>query len=136
MRRSWQEVLEAPSAPPHKIIEKEIKTEQKQVQQPDHQLIIPENAQTSHDYREVEAMRRTALLQKELIKNWRPPIGIPPSARCEIQFSVDKHGSVKEISIIKSSGIMMYDLSARHALFSMKMPQWTQQKTLTIIFTQ
>lgn len=100
------------------------------------QRIIPENAQISNDYREVEAMRRTALLQKELLNNWKPPVGMPASAACEISFMVDTNGSVKSTTMVKSSGIIMYDLSARHALFAMKMPQWTHGKTLTINFKQ
>lgn len=100
------------------------------------QQIIPENAQFSDNYREVEAMRRTALLQKELLNNWKPPVGMPASAACEISFTVDKNGTVKTTTMVKSSGIVMYDLSARHALFAMKMPQWTHGKTLTITFKQ
>ncbi len=100
------------------------------------ELIMPENAQISHDYREVEAMRRTALLQKELITNWKPPIGVPADVSCEIQFTVNANGSVKDITMIQNSGIMMYDIAARHALFSIKMPQWTYNKTITIAFKQ
>lgn len=100
------------------------------------QRIIPENAHISDDYREVEAMRRTALLQKELINNWKPPVGMPASAACEISFTVNKNGTITTTTITKSSGIVMYDLSARHALFAMKMPQWTYGKTLTINFKQ
>lgn len=102
----------------------------------DRQRIIPENAQTSDDYREVEAMRRTALLQKELLYNWKPPVGIPASASCEISFTVDTNGTVKTNTMAKSSGIVMYDLSARHAIFAMHMPQWTHGKTITINFKQ
>lgn len=99
-------------------------------------LIVPENAHISHDYREVEAMRRTALLQKELINNWKPPIGVPTTASCEVQFTVSVNGSVKDATTIKSSGIMMYDVAARHAVFSIKMPAWTYGKTITIAFKQ
>src|SRR5205085_11520818 len=38
-------------------------------------LAIPENAQISNNYKEVEALRRNALLQKELVNNWKPPVG-------------------------------------------------------------
>jgi hypothetical protein len=100
------------------------------------QRIITENAHISDDYREVEAMRRTALLQKELLNNWKPPLGIPASATCEISFTVDKNGTIKTTTMVKSSGIVMYDLSARHALFAMKMPKWTHGKTVTINFKQ
>jgi len=132
-----------------KQVEKQIAPEKKQIKEvakpqfsdaskknPEPQRIIPENAQISHDYREVKAMRRTALLQKELANSWKPPVGVPPSVMCEIECSVDINGRVKEITMKKSSEIMMYDLSARHAVFVMKMPQWTYGKTISIVFKQ
>jgi outer membrane biosynthesis protein TonB len=95
---------------------------------------IPENAIISHNYKEVEALRRASLLQKELVHHWKPPIGMPTSAACDVSFFVDTHGKVKNITMAQSSGIMMYDISARQALFSMKMPQWTYGKNVTITF--
>ncbi len=99
-------------------------------------LPIPENAHISDNYKEVESLRRHALLQKELINNWHPPIGISSNTTCEISFTVNTQGSPQKITITKSSGITMYDISARNALFAMKMPQWTYGKTITINFTQ
>jgi hypothetical protein len=98
--------------------------------------IIPHNAHVSHNYKEVEALRRTALLQKELVNYWKPPVGTPKDISCEISFFVDAQGTIKNSVVTKSSGVMMYDISARQALCSMKMPQWTYKKTLTINFTQ
>jgi hypothetical protein len=100
------------------------------------QRVVPKNAHVSHDYKEVEMLRRTALLQKELIAAWKPPTGMPSDAHCEISLSVGDNGIIKSSTIIKSSGIFIYDLSARHALGTMKMPQWTYNKTITITFRQ
>jgi len=97
---------------------------------------IPDNAITSDNYKEVEALRRNALLQKELVNNWKPPVGTALGTSCELSFYVDNQGNIKKPTVAKSSGIMMYDISARQALFSMKMPQWTHGKTITITFTQ
>lgn len=94
----------------------------------------PVPVQTCDNYREVEALRRTAQLQKELVQQWHPPIGVPADCSCDVSFFVTKRGIIEKVIIAKSSGIMMFDISARQALFSMKMPQWTYGKSLTISF--
>ena len=100
------------------------------------QPAIPNNATISHDYREVEALRRAAQLQKELIKNWKAPIGVPKDCACEISITVTPNGTIKDLKMVKNSGVLMYDISARQALFSMTMPQWTHGKTITVNFKQ
>jgi len=98
--------------------------------------LVPENALISHNYREVEALRRGAQLQKELVQKWKPPIGISPDCMCEVSFSVSTSGAIEDLKMAKSSGVMMYDISVRQALFAMKMPQWTYGKPLIISFKQ
>jgi hypothetical protein len=98
--------------------------------------VIPENAQISHNYREVEALRRGAQLQKELVQKWKPPIGVSPDCMCEVSFFVNTAGTIEDLKMVKSSGVVMYDISARQALFAMKMPQWAHGKTFTIGFKQ
>lgn len=97
---------------------------------------VPENAHISHNYREVEALRRGAQLQKELVQKWKPPIGVSPDCMCEISFFVTTTGKIENLKMAKSSGVMMYDISARQALSAMTMPQWTHGKPLTINFKQ
>jgi hypothetical protein len=94
----------------------------------------PTNAHVSNNYREVEAMRRGAQLQKELVQQWHPPIGVSPDCSCDISFFVDKQGTIQNLKMVKGSGVMMFDISARQALFAMKMPQWTHGKPLIISF--
>lgn len=94
------------------------------------------NAITSDNFREVEALRRGAQLQKELVQKWQPPIGVSPECSCEISFFVDKKGAIHQLKMVKNSGIAVFDISARQALFAMKMPQWTYGKPLTISFKQ
>jgi hypothetical protein len=96
--------------------------------------VIPDNAQISHNYREVEALRKQAQLQKELVQTWKPPIGVSPDCACEISFFVNSTGKIEHIKMVKSSSVIMFDISARQALFAMKMPQWTYGKPFTINF--
>jgi len=97
---------------------------------------LPQHAQVSNNFREVEELRRGAQLQKELVQKWQPPIGVSPDCTCDISFFVNKQGIIEQLKMVKSSGIMMFDISARQALFSMKMPQWTYGKPLIISFKQ
>ncbi len=97
---------------------------------------IPANAQISNNYREVEALRRHAQLQKELVQKWHPPIGVSPDCSCDISFFVNNKGIIEDIKMVKSSNVTMFDISARQALFSMKMPQWTYGNPLVISFKQ
>jgi TonB C terminal len=99
-------------------------------------IIIPENARISDDYREVEALRRDAQLQKELVKHWKPPIGVSKECACEISLTIDKKGTIKDLKMIKNSGVLLYDISARQALYAMTMPQWTHGKPLIVTFKQ
>lgn len=99
-------------------------------------LHIPDNAHISNNYREVEALRRGAQLQKELVRKWQPPIGVSPECTCEISFFVNNKGNIENLKMIKNSGVMMFDISARQALYTMKMPQWTYGKPLIISFKQ
>jgi hypothetical protein len=96
--------------------------------------VIPDNAHISHNYREVEALRKQAQLQKELVQTWKPPIGVSPDCACEISFFVNSTGKIENIKMVKNSGVMMFDISVRQALFAMKMPQWTYGKPFTINF--
>ena len=98
--------------------------------------VVPENAHVSHDYREVEALRKQAQLQKEIVQTWKPPIGVSPDCMCEVSFFVNSTGKIEDIKMIKGSGVMMFDISARQALFATKMPQWTYGKPFTINFRQ
>src|SRR5581483_9119041 len=123
-------------AKPIKSVKKEEPVKSDTQPQPKKEPPPPHNAQISHDYKEVEMLRRNALLQQELVKQWQPPFGVPQDAACEVSFYVDRQGITKNVSFIKKSGIMMYDISARNAVLSMKMPQWTHGKTITINFTQ
>lgn len=107
----------------------------KEVQKP-HIPPMDNNAHISNNFREVEALRRGAQLQKELVQKWLPPIGVSPNCTCEISFFVNNKGAIENLKMVKSSGVMMFDISARQALFTMKMPQWTYGNPLTITFKQ
>lgn len=135
---SKKEPVQKTITPPVPIASK--KTEQKTITAPQSltakETTKEQNAIVSDNYRKVEALRRGNQLQKELVQHWKPPIGTPATCSCEISFTIDTHGKVQTIKVIRSSGVTMYDISARQALFSMHMPQWTHGKSLVITFQQ
>ena len=98
--------------------------------------VIPENAHISNNYRQVEALRMQAQLQKEIVQKWKPPIGVSPDCTCDVSFFVNTNGGVENIKMAKASGVMMFDISARQALCAIKMPHWTYGKILTITFKE
>jgi outer membrane biosynthesis protein TonB len=95
-----------------------------------------DDTHVSNNYREVEALRMQAQLQKEIVQKWKPPIGVSPDCTCDVSFFVNTNGGVENIKMAKNSGVMMFDISARQALCAIKMPHWTHGKTLTITFKQ
>jgi len=123
------------------IKQDDVKSKEVQTNQPKEQKVAQVNQQpqqiiTSSNYREVEAMRRGMLLQKELAKNWKPPRGMQPNCSCDITATVGTDGKIIDLKIDKSSGILMYDVSARQAFFSMSIPQWAHGKSITVSFKQ
>jgi len=95
-----------------------------------------QHKQVQANYREIEAQRRQALLQKELAKCFKPPIGVPPDCICQIKVVVNWDGTVKELVVEQSSGILMYDVAARSAFYTMKIPSWSKGKSITVTFKQ
>ncbi len=110
-------------------------TQENKPSTPQQAALIPENAKFADNYKEVEALRRHAQLHNEIIKQWKQPPGAPATSSCDISFFVNKKGNIENLTIQKSSGVLMYDISARQALYSMTMPQWTYGKQLIINFT-
>jgi hypothetical protein len=96
---------------------------------------VSPDAHVSHNYKEVEILKRTTALQQEITRTWKPPFNAQHNALCDITCTITHDGSIKEIFISKSSGNIMYDLSAQHAVCAMNMPSWTYGKKITLTFT-
>lgn len=87
-------------------------------------------------YRDVETMRRYAVLQKELAKYWHPPVGMTKDYSCQIKMLINWSGQIQELEMVRSSGILMYDIAARSALHEIHMPDWVRGKSIIITFAQ
>lgn len=85
---------------------------------------------------EWEQMQRQTELQESMIEVWQPPLGLSDDLSCEIQVVFDLQGAIKAIVMYKASGSSMFDMSARQAVYSLKVPQWAYGKEVIIAFTQ
>lgn len=85
---------------------------------------------------EYDALGMQTYLQQELSANWQPPQGLPADTSCEISFVVDWHGKANTVAVSKSSGALVYDISARSALLAMEFPDWARGKAFKITFKQ
>ncbi|MDR3646123.1 MAG: TonB C-terminal domain-containing protein [Candidatus Babeliales bacterium] len=72
-------------------------------------------------------------IQQEILKYWKPPLGLPKNVECKVNIKVDKDGKVENFKIEKSSNILAYDISLRNAILKTTMP--TEVKGREFILT-
>ncbi len=71
-------------------------------------------------------------IQEELLRVWHPPIGIPEGISCSMQITVDARGAVQLLEIKKSSGMFLFDVSARAAIHQAVWPHAVWGTTLEL----
>lgn len=71
-------------------------------------------------------------IKLEIEKHWKAPIGIAKTAVCELVISVDIHGEVLQVTIQKSSGSLVYDMSCRSAVYQSQFPKEVYGKEFII----
>lgn len=92
------------------------------------------NFEFSGSYRDLEALQQFQELQQEISRCWRPPVGIAQDVSCQIKVSFDWEGRLQQQETVKSSGILMFDVSSRNAVAAMEAPKFVRGKTFTITF--
>ncbi len=83
-----------------------------------------------------EQARMYECIEQEIVSRWRPPCGLSKDLVCHIKCSIDNDGSVCSCITEKSSGVLIYDMAARMASLSMKLPRWAWGKDFTIVYKQ
>jgi outer membrane biosynthesis protein TonB len=73
-------------------------------------------------------------IQNEISRFWHPPIGLSDDLTCKIRVQINSSGAVSDAVIEESSGVLVYDLSARLATNSLLLPCWAWGKEFTINF--
>jgi hypothetical protein len=72
-------------------------------------------------------------IQQAVVASWTPPVGIDAGTACEMKVKVSAQGTADKVEIIKGSGILVYDTSARTALSQVEFPQEVYGKTIRIV---
>ena len=78
---------------------------------------------------------RYADLYKEISQKWSPPPGIPSETACELTMQIDANGNVIDMQILKSSGVLVFDVAAQGALDELNYPQWAWGKAISLTFS-
>lgn len=71
----------------------------------------------------------------ELGKTWQPPQGFNAQASCSYKLEISKSGTLEKATLVQSSGILVYDVAARSAIFKMtRYPLWSHGKEVIVTF--
>ena len=73
-------------------------------------------------------------VQREVSRIWYPPLGLPEDIVCYVKVQIGSDGAVVETEIEESSGVLVYDLSARSAATCLSLPRWAWGREFTISF--
>gem|GEM_PF-2363165 len=83
---------------------------------------------------EMEALQLQEYIQQEMAQHWSPPPGIPKESNCTIKISVGFDGTINDLDMEQSSGVLLFDSAARRAASQLTPPPWAYGKTLRITF--
>lgn len=79
------------------------------------------------------AYEHARLLQQEVESHWSLPPGLPADLQCVVSMKVAKDGTIVA-EIVKSSGVLMYDVSARCAVAVASLSKHLWGKDYTVVF--
>jgi hypothetical protein len=103
---------------------------------PVNEQVVPSTPQDAIYIGQVE--RDALLIQEEILKeiehHWRPPVGLGSDKVCQIKILIDWDGTIKELVVKESSGILAFDIAARCAVVAMKLPKASWGKDLIMHF--
>jgi len=125
-------------------VKKHISAEKKEkvpIKEKNHQPIVQESVVPKQEAiyigrHELDALYMEQAIKDEVSKHWRPPLGLPKDLLCTINVLVGWDGSIKNVVVSQSSGVLMYDISARNTLSKLELPRWSRGKEIKIIFNQ
>lgn len=62
-------------------------------------------------------------VQEALLQVWRPPVGVADTVSCLVGVTIDAAGKTQAIEIVKPSGMLLFDVSARAAVQQAQWPR-------------
>lgn len=72
-------------------------------------------------------------IQHAIVQSWTSPVGLDQGISCEMKIAVSLDGAADSIEVAKSSGILVFDMSARTALQQIEFPKEVHGKTIMIV---
>lgn len=75
-------------------------------------------------------------IQQKVQASFKSPIGIGKDVSCECTVLVGQTGKSSKVTVIKSSGIRVYDISVRAMLTTIEFPKEVWNRTITIVVGQ
>ena len=84
-------------------------------------------------YEELDQSIVGSKIQHEIQQVWTPPVGMKSDIECEIRVKVDQNGQAIETKVIKSSGVFVYDATAKKTLQKIDYPKEVFNKSITIV---
>lgn len=87
-------------------------------------------------YEQLDSLAVQNKIQQMVQQNFKCPIGIKKDVSCELTVLVGDSGRSKAVTMVRSSGILIYDTSARAMLYKIEFPKEVWNKTITIVLGQ
>lgn len=75
-------------------------------------------------------------IQQKVQENFKSPIGIGKEVSCECTVLIGQTGKSSKVTMVKSSGIRVYDISVRAMLVTVDFPKEVWNRTITVVVGQ
>lgn len=98
--------------------------------------IIDPDEVTFIGYEQLDSLVIQNKIQRAIEQNFKAPIGIKKDVSCELSVRIGADGKVSNSTFIRSSGVLVYDTSARSMLQKIEFPKEVWNKTITIVLGQ
>lgn len=85
-------------------------------------------------YTDARLAHQYIVLQQEVSKQWAPPPGVSDETTAKLTVVIDRAGAVQDVRVEESSGVLIFDITARSALLAVVWPVWTWGASITITF--
>ncbi|MBS1988527.1 TonB C-terminal domain-containing protein [Candidatus Dependentiae bacterium] len=76
------------------------------------------------------------LVQQEIERTWQPPLGVPKGTECTVRFEVADNGSIKGVTLVRRSDILIFDLSTLRSARTCTFAQCLWGKIFQVDFRQ
>lgn len=87
-------------------------------------------------YEQFDSLAVQNKIQQVVQQNFKSPIGVGKDVTCELSVLVGPQGKSGKVTMVKSSGVRVYDVAARAMLSTIEFPKEVWNKTITIVLGQ